>query len=133
MSKDKKPDLVVWSEEKGYYAKTLTYGTDLGAPIIKLDNVGGWKQAQVDKINKIFTKKFDEIKDEFKHLLDEVNWNELVYSASYNFIPVIGETYYLYEKNDGSIFLSLISPSEWNMKFLGSTILDSSNKWVKII
>ena len=52
MSKDKKPDLAVWSEQKGYYAKTLTYGTDLGAPVIKMDNVGGWKQAQVEKINK---------------------------------------------------------------------------------
>lgn len=132
MSKDKKPDLAVWSEEKGYYAKTLTYGTDLGAPVIKLDNVSGWKQAQVGKINKVFTKKFDEIKDEFKYLIEEVNWNELVYSASYNFIPVIGETYYLYEKNDGEIFLSLITPSEWNMKFLGSTTLDSGNKWIKI-
>ena len=36
----KKPDLVVWNEEKGYYAKELTYGRNIGAPAIKLDDVG---------------------------------------------------------------------------------------------
>ena len=32
MSK-KKPDLVVWDEEKGYYQRELTYGSNHGAPI----------------------------------------------------------------------------------------------------
>ena len=132
MNKDKKPDLVVWNKENGYYAKTLTYGTDLGAPVIKMDNVGGWKQAQVGKVNKIFTKKFNEIKDEFKELIDEVNWNEFVYLANCSFIPVIGETYYLYEKNNGDVFLSLIKPSEWNVKYVGSARLESDNKWVRV-
>jgi hypothetical protein len=133
VGKDKKPDLVVWNDEKGYYARSLTYGSDLGAPVIKLDNVGGWKQAQVDKINKVFTKKFDEIKEELKLLMEEVKWNELVYSATYNFVPVMGERYYLYERKDGGFFLSLIGPSEWNMKFIGTTTLDSNNKWIKVI
>lgn len=35
---DKKPELVVWSEERGYYAGQLTYGSNLGAPAIKLDD-----------------------------------------------------------------------------------------------
>lgn len=132
MSKKKKPDLVVWSEEKGYYSKELTYASNVGAPAIRLEDVGGWKQIQAQNANKIFTKKYEEIKDEFKKLVDEVSWNEFVYSATYNFVPVIGETYYLYEKKDGSPFLSLIAPTEWNMKFIGATRLESNNKWLKI-
>jgi hypothetical protein len=131
MNKDKKPDLVVWTEENGYYAKTLTYGTNLGAPSIKLDNVVGWKQIQSEKVNKIFAKKFDEIKNEFQELIDEVNWNEFVYAATCNFIPVIGETYHLYKKKDGIVFLSLISPNEWNVEHVGSARLESNNKWVR--
>jgi hypothetical protein len=131
MSK-KKPDLVVWDEERGYYPRELVYGSNNGAPAIKLEDVGGWKQIQAQNANKIFTKKYEEIKDEFKKLVDEVSWNEFVYSATYNFLPVIGETYYLYEKRDGSPFLSLIAPTEWNMKFLGATRLESNNKWIKI-
>jgi hypothetical protein len=132
MSKKKKPDLVVWSEEKGYYSKELTYASNVGAPAIRLEDVGGWKQIQAQNANKIFTKKYEEIKDEFKKLVDEVSWNEFVYSATYNFVPVIGETYYLYERDNGTIFLSLIEPNEWNMKCLGATRLESNNKWLKI-
>jgi hypothetical protein len=65
-------------------------------------------------------------------LVDEVSWNEFVYSSTYNFIPVIGETYYLFEKGDGTPFLSLIAPNEWNMKFIGATRLESNNKWIKL-
>ena len=130
--KKKKPDLVVWDEERGYYQRELTYGSNSGAPAIKLEDVGGWKQTQAQRANKVFTKKYDEIKEEFVNLIDEVKWNEFIYSATYNFIPVLGETYYVYEKKDGSIFLSLISPNEWNMKCLGSTKLDSNNKWIKL-
>ena len=96
MSKEKKkPDLVVWDEEKGYYANGLTYGSNLSAPSIQLDDVAGWKQGQAQKANKIFVKKYNELKEEFKELVDEVNWNDLVYSSNYNFLPVIGETYYV--------------------------------------
>lgn len=129
---DKKPDLVVWSKERGYYAKELIYGSNIGAPAIQLDDVGGWKKIQAQNANKIFTKKYEEIREEFKKLVDEVSWNEFVYSANYSFLPIVGETYYLYEKPDKSIFLSLIAPSEWNMKFIGATKLESTNKWIKI-
>ena len=129
---EKKPDLVVWSEERGYYSKELTYGSSTSAPAIRLEDVGGWKQIQAQNANKIFTKKYEEIKDQFKALVDEVSWNEFVYSSTYNFLPVIGETYYLYEKDDGSVFLSLIAPNEWRMKFLGATRLESNNKWIQL-
>lgn len=133
MSKEKKkPDLVVWDEEKGYYSKELTYGSNLGAPSIHLEDVDGWKQMQAQKANKVFIKKYDEIKEDFKQLVSEVQWNEFVYSAKYNFVPVIGDTYYLYEKADGSPFLSLIAPNEWPMKFIGATRLESNNKWIKV-
>ena len=129
---EKKPDLVVWSEERGYYSKELTYGSSTSAPAIRLEDVGGWKQIQAQNANKIFTKKYEEIKDQFKALVDEVSWNEFVYTSTYNFLPVIGETYYLYEKDDGSVFLSLIAPNEWRMKFLGATRLESNNKWIQM-
>ena len=133
MSKEKKkPDLVVWDEEKGYYANALTYGSNLSAPSIQMDDVAGWKQGQAQKANKVFVKKYNELKEEFKELVEEVNWNDLVYSSNYNFLPVIGETYYLYRKSDGSLFLSLILPSEWNMDFVGATRLESNNKWIKL-
>ncbi len=128
----KKPDLVVWNEEKGYYQRELTYGSNQGAPAIKLEDVGGWKQMQASVANKQFKTKYDELKEEFRKLVDEVNWNELVYSSTYSFIPVMNEIYHLYMRDDDSTFLSLISPDQWNKKYIGSFKLDSTQKWIKV-
>jgi len=37
----------------------------------------------------------------------------IIYKAKLSFSPVIGQSYFLYEKNDGSFVLSMISPKEW--------------------
>lgn len=133
MSKEKKkPDLVAWNEERGYYSKELTYGSNIGAPAIRLDDIGGWKQGQVQKANKVFVKKYDELIDKLQELVDEVKWNEFVYSAKYSFIPIVGETYFIYKNKADEIFLSLINPSEWSMEFIGATRLESNSKWIKI-
>ena len=128
----KKPDLVVWDEDKGYYSKELAYGSSVGAPAIKLEDVTGWKANQANEANKQFKTKYDELKAEFSRLVDEVNWNELVYSSQYSFIPVTGETYYLYISKLDKLFLSLISPNEWNQQHIGSFKLDSTHKWIKV-
>jgi hypothetical protein len=128
----KKPDLVVWDEEKGYYQKELTYGSNVGAPAIKMEDVGGWKQTQANIANKQFKTRYEELKTEFQKLIDEVNWNDLVYTSKYSFIPVMGETYHLYIKNDETMFLSLISPEQWTQKHIGSFQLDSTQKWIKV-
>jgi hypothetical protein len=129
---NKKPDIIVWDENRGYYSNELTYGSNVGAPAIKLEDVGGWKKNQANGVNKQFSKKYQEIKEEFEKLIDEVKINEMVYSSNYNFIPVIGETYHLYMRKDDSIFLSIISPDEWNQQHIGSFILDSTQKWVRV-
>lgn len=129
----KKPDIVVWSEEKGYYAKNLPYASDLGAPVIKPDDVTTWKQANVAKANNHFSSKFEEIKKMYNELVEEHMWNELLYRAKYSFEPTLGKTYHLYSSGE-SLFLSLISPEEWSNSpdFLGSFRLDSDNLWKKI-
>lgn len=37
----------------------------------------------------------------------------MIYSARLSFKPNIGQTYYLYERSDGTYMLSLVSPHEW--------------------
>ena len=132
MEKKKKPDLVVWSEERGYYPRELTYGSNLGAPAIKLENVDGWKVSQAHEANKVFNSKFEELKEEFNKVLEEVYWNDIIYSSQYSFIPIIGETYHLYKRNDNSNFLSIIEPSSWKTEHIGSFKLNSNKKWEKI-
>lgn len=129
---EKRPDNVVFSEEKGYNASLLPYGTNTSAPAIKLEDVDSWKFRGVNKVNKQLTTKFNELKIEYQKLVEEYQWNDLVYKAKFSFEPVIGEIYHLYIGNDGGVFLSLISPSEWSRECIGSFQIDSSQKWIKL-
>lgn len=108
----------------------LPYGSNIGAPSISVDNIDGWKKPNVLKVNKELNIRFEELKTQYQKLIEEYEWNQLVYSAHYNFEPIIGEVYYLY-RNQTKIFLSIIKPEEWNLEYLGSFRLDSNNKWIK--
>jgi hypothetical protein len=129
MKKDK-PDNVVFSEELGYHASLLPYATSVGAPVIKTDDVVAWKNRGIHNVNKEFENKFNELKQQYQNLMEEYEWNELVYNAKFSFEPVIGEIYHLYTGDDGINFLSLISPQEWNREHLGTFKLNSDKKWI---
>lgn len=122
---DKKPDSYVEN------AKLLPYGSNIGAPSIKVENINTWRQKNIEKVNKSLKTKFEELKLEYQKLIEEYNLNQMVYSSHYNFEPIVGEIYHLYRK-DNSTFLSLIKPQEWSFEHIGSYKLDSNNKWSKV-
>ena len=122
----KKPDNV--ADNPGL----LPYGSNVSAPAIRTEDIDAWKQRGVNKVNKQLSTKFEELKEEYRRLVQEFQWNELVYTAKFAYEPVIGETYHLYVGNNGAPFLSLIGPNEWNKEHIGSFRLDSNQKWIKI-
>ena len=129
----KKPDNIVWDEkEQKYHANILPYGSNVSAPAIKTEDITGFKQLQVNKLQKKFNTKYKELVDEYNNLVDEVKLNQLVYSSDFSFEPVIGEIYHLYYRKNGTYFLSLISPKEWNKEHVISVELNSEHKWVSI-
>ncbi len=132
MIKNDKPDNVVYSNEHGYNASLLPYATNVGAPVIKADDLTGWKNMGINKVNKEFESKFNELKMQYQDLIEEFQWNELVYNARFSFEPIVGEIYHLYKDADGSDFLSLIGPKEWNKEHIGTFRLNSDKKWILI-
>ena len=130
--KKNKPDNIVYSDEEGYNASLLPYATNVGAPIIKLDDIVAWKSRSIHNVNKEFGNKFNELKIQYQKLMEEYEWNDMVYNSKFSFEPVIGEIYHLYIGNDGLNFLSLISPQEWNKEHVGTFLLNSEKKWVKM-
>lgn len=122
----KKPDNVV--ENPGL----LPYSSNVSAPAIKIEDTTLWKNTNAIKVNHQLQTRFNELKEEYKKLVEEYKWNELVYNAKFAFEPIIGQTYHLYIGKDSNIFLSMINPNEWKYKCVGSFVLDSNNKWNKI-
>lgn len=126
------PDNVVFNDKNGYNASLLSYPTNVGAPVIQIDNLVSWKSRGISTVNKQFEIKFNELKLEFENLMKDFEYNELVYNANFSFEPVVGEIYHLYRGDDGINFLSLISPSEWNKEHIGTFQLNSDKKWILI-
>jgi hypothetical protein len=119
----KKPDNV--ADNPGL----LPYGSNLGAPAIKQDDIDGWKSRGIHRVNSDFKARYEELKDEYRKLIEEYKWNDLIYHAQYSFEPINGHTYHLYKRDNGELFLSIIEPSQWNQNFIGSFELDSKDKW----
>ena len=127
MTKKKYPDNIVYNyETEEFDANKKAYPTSVGAS--KFEPIKVDKSDSI-KANKYFESRLSELKDEYKKLVEEYNWTSLVYEADYNFQPLLGELYYLYERSDKELFLSLIEPSQWDMLYIGTFKLLNNGKW----
>ncbi len=102
----------------------------LSPPIIKND-LTSFKSRGISSIERDTQQKLIELKEEYDKAIEEYNWNKIVYGAEFNFEPIAGETYYLYEIR-GKNTLSMIKPDEWGQKHLGSFRLSVDKKWIKL-
>lgn len=128
----KKPDLVVWNETEGYYARSSEYPTNVSSPNFSITK----KELQNSDIKKMFDTfeaEKNELVEKFENLVNEFNDSLMVWNSKISFVPIVGRTYYLYNINSNKV-LSIISPKEWNKyeSFLGAFKLNSENKWKKI-
>ncbi|WP_055448598.1 DUF2452 domain-containing protein [Lacinutrix mariniflava] len=133
MSDAKKPDNVVFNKESQQYDAALKpYGTNVGAPAIQVTENITWKNKNVNKANKQLKAKYLELKAEYDKMIEELEYNNLVYNAKFSFQPDLGEVYHLYKDKKGEPFLSIIAPNECNFDFVGSFYLTSEHMWKKV-
>ena len=107
--------------------------------IIKIDDVEGkvyeldnWKPEQASQVKKHFTERFKELKKAYDDLIEEFNWNKVIFESEMLFTPVMGKTYYLFQRKNGTNFMTLISAEEWgdnDFKYIGAFKQDSRQKW----
>ena len=126
--KKKKPDYIVFDEKsKKYDASVRKFPTSLSAP--------NFSTLEVNKTipfecRDYFETKSLEINKEIERLVNEFEWTKLIYNSEYSFQPKVGVKYYLYQREDMSSFLSLISPNEWDKKLIGKFRLKSDGRWI---
>ena len=110
----------------------LPYGSNVGAPSIKPTDLTTFKKNGLDKVTKVFDKRYKELVEQAETLQKSFMITQEVYDSKYKFEPLIGEIYHLYEDSDGGRTLSLIEPTQWKRKHLYSVILNSDMTWTKI-
>jgi len=110
----------------------LPYGHHVGAPAIKPQELSPFKNNGIKKVDNILKKRYDEILKQAEELQNLYILNQEIYNSKYNFEPIVGNVYHLYQNSEDENFLSIIEPSEWNKKHLCSVILNSDMTWTKI-
>lgn len=125
MESNKLPDSFVVDRYK------KTYPTEIGARPFVPDDIALFKIEKTNKLKHHFVSKFEEIKNEYSKMMESINLNERIYSATFNFQPIVGQVYYMYIQNDKDV-LSIISPAEWNYKFelVGAYQLQTDGIWI---
>ncbi len=131
--KIKKPDYVVFnSATQKYDAFVMPYPSSVSAPVIKNTNTTAWKNRSINKVNSKVATKLLELKEQYDSILKEFEYNKLIFNAKISFEPVIGQTYHLYQRDNGETFMSLLSPDQFNLMHLGSFYLNAEMIWQKI-
>lgn len=133
MSPKKKPDSVVFDNElQKYDASLKPYGTNVGAPVITTTDTVAWKNKSIHKLNNKVQAKYQELKTQYEQLMQEFEYNNLIYNAKFTFEPILGETYHLYKRANGENFLSIIAPNQCNFNSIGSFRLNADQIWEKV-
>jgi hypothetical protein len=108
----------------------LPYAHTAGGAVIKPDDMGKVKgrsvlamRQQTDRQMNQLYEQMEVLARQAKLLADRKEISERIYDAAMGFEPSISETYYLYEKEDGSDLMSLVAPEEWGRSFKYSRYL----------
>ena len=112
--------------------ESLPYPNNIGSIAFKPDNVSAYLEPHSKEANNYFIERLKELEEEYSKLQQQYDDNMLVYSAEVRFKPIVGHTYYLYER-DGKKVLSLLSKEQLGKEgYLGAFKLDTFSKWKRI-
>lgn len=102
---------------------TLPYAHHSGSGLIKPEDKGKITGRAVAAMHSQTDMQMAQIYDQMRLLADQtkkiqsrIEVSERIYQASIAFEPLINHRYFLYQKSDGSDFMSMIAPEEWGRK-----------------
>ena len=86
----------------------LPYGTTSSSPSIVLPDTALFLSERGSLTKNYFENAVELLNREYDAIRRLAELNELVYNATYNFVPRVGQRYHLYQKVDGGYLLSMI-------------------------
>ncbi len=122
----------------------LPYSAAVSGALIKPNEEGIIKHKALTAMEQQTNMQLDQIRQQIELLALQAHEiqkrKELsmkIYGARLSFKPNIGQTYHLYEREDGSFLLSLVSPREWGRSgpfkaFISSVQLLADHTWKEL-
>ena len=124
---------------------TLPYAHTRGGAVIKTTKESVIKSRALNAMEEQTEMQLEQIRQQIELLAKQANEirerKELsiaIYTAKMSFTPLIGNSYFLYLKEDESYLLSMIGPEEWGRKipykeFISKVKLLADHTWTKIV
>lgn len=110
----------------------LPYGTTSSAPSIVLPDTDLFLSERGSLTRNYFENAVELLNREYEAIKNLAALNELAYSASYNFVPRVGQQYHLYRKSDGQYLLSMIE--NWSAhEFVASLEYTADSVWKEVV
>lgn len=122
----------------------LPYSASVAGAVIKVNEEGIIKHKALTAMEEQTNMQLEQIRKQIELLALQAHeiqkrkdLSMMIYNARLSFKPNIGQVYYLYEKNDGSSMLSLISPKEWGKNapfkcFIAAVQLLADHTWKEL-
>ncbi|HUR66913.1 MAG TPA: DUF2452 domain-containing protein [Chitinophagaceae bacterium] len=141
-----KPDGTPYTNTEIYHKQlsVLPYSASVSGAVIRHTEEGVIKHKALTAMEEQTNMQLEQIKKQIELLALQAHEiqqrKELsltIYGAKMTFKPNIGQTYYLYEKKDGSFMLSLVAPKEWGQngpfkKFIAAVRLLADHTWAEL-
>lgn len=120
---------------------TISFPHHVGSAVVKPEDKGKIKgramMAMRDQTQREMSQLYEQMQlliSQAEEIKKRVEVSEKIYLSIFNFEPIINHIYYLYEKEDGTNILSMISPKEWGStipykKYLATIKLLSDHTW----
>lgn len=98
----------------------IPFAYTVGGVVIRPEDMGKVKskaltamRQQTDRQLKQLYEQMQTLASQANTLKNRVEISERIYQTEMKFEPLVGHSYFLYEREDGSDFLSMIAPNEW--------------------
>lgn len=141
-----KPDGSAYTNSEIYHKQlsVLPYSASVSGALIKPNEEGMIKHKALTAMEEQTNMQLDQIRKQIELLAlqaQEIQKRKelslMIYNARLSFKPNIGQTYYLYEKQDDAHILSLVSPNEWGKngpfkRFIAAVRLLADHTWQEI-
>ncbi len=141
-----KEDGTAYTNTEVYHKQlsVLPYSASVSGAVIKATEEGVIKHKALTAMEEQTNMQLEQIRKQIELLALQAHEIQkrkelslMIYSARLSFKPNIGQTYYLYEKKDGSCMLSLVSPKEWGgsgpfKRFISAVRLLADHTWAEL-
>ena len=120
---------------------TLPYAHTIGGVVIRPEDIGRVKGNALSAMQEQTDAQLDQIKEQIELLAKQARKIErrkelslVIYGADMGFKPLIGHTYFLYQKKKGGFVLSMVANNEWGKsmpyeRYVAEVKLLSDHTW----